>query len=341
MTLEASETARLETWMRGEVSGFAGPLACEKFPGGQSNPTYRLETPARRYVLRSKPRGPILPSAHAIDREYRLLSALHPTGFPVPEPYRICEDEAVIGTPFYVMEMVEGRSFWDAALPGATPEVRRGVYAGMIRTLAALHAIQPNAVGLGDFGRPGNYFARQIGRWTTQYRASETERIEEVERLIAWLPETMPEQRRTSIIHGDYRIDNLVFRADGNEVAAVLDWELSTLGDPLADFSYLAMNWILPADGRAGLAGLDLPGLGIPTLDEARTIYCAATGWEVPERLEWYFAYNLFRLIGIAQGVHKRMLDGSASSANANEIGARIAPLARAAWRQADLAGAR
>lgn len=334
------DMAALSRWLEANMPGFSGPATLSKFPGGQSNPTYRLDGANGRWVLRRKPFGPLLPSAHAVDREYRLIAALHPTGFPVAKPYALCTDEGVIGAAFYVMEMVEGRSFWNGQLPGQPPAGRRAIYLSMIDTLAALHGIDHEAVGLSGFGRPGNYFARQVERWTKQYRAAQTHDIAEAERLIDWLPRTVPEQTRVSIIHGDYRIDNLIYAADAPNVAAVLDWELATIGDPLADFTYLAMNWAMPADGRSGLAGAVLGKSGIPTMEEAVARYCAATGRDGLPDLHWYFAYNLFRLTGIVQGIRKRIIDGTASSAQAAEMARRVEPLAQAAWAQARLAGA-
>lgn len=334
------ECARLEAWMARNVTDFVGPLSYVKFAGGQSNPTYRVDTPAETYVLRRKPFGPLLPSAHAIDREHRLISALHPFGFPVARPLGLCDDADVIGAPFYVMELVEGRTLWDGALPGMAPVHRREHYEALIETLAALHTIDPAAVGLSDYGRPGNYFERQVARWTRQYRASQTDDVPEVERLIEWLPRTVPQQTRTAIVHGDYRIDNVIFAQEGAQVRAVLDWELSTLGDPLADFSYLLMNWVTEPEGRSGVQGLTGPETGIPTMEEVVARYCAATGRDGVPRLEWYFAYNLFRLTGIVQGIKKRMLEGNASSAQAEKTAARLPALAQAAWHFAEAAGA-
>jgi aminoglycoside phosphotransferase (APT) family kinase protein len=334
------DEAALARWMQAKVPGYAGPLTVLQFKGGQSNPTYRLETPNRAYVLRRKPFGALLPSAHAVDREYRLITALHGTGFPVPLTYGLCEDPEVIGAVFYVMEAVEGAIHWDGALPGMKPAERRRVYEAMIGALARLHNVDYEAIGLADYGRPGNYFARQVERWTKQYRASETDRIEAAENLIAWLPKTVPEQTRVSIVHGDYRLDNMVLSPDGSRVAAVLDWELSTLGDPLADFSYLLMQWVMPSDGRSGLAGLDLAALGIPSMEEAAALYCRQTGREGVPALDWYFAYNLFRLTGIVQGIAGRVRDGTAASAQAAEMAARAPRLAEAAWSFAQRAGA-
>lgn len=334
------DEAALDAWMRAHVEGYEGPLSVSQFKGGQSNPTYRLDTPGRAYVLRRKPVGNLLPSAHAVDREFRVISALHGQGFPVAKPYALCEDAGVIGSMFYVMSMVEGRSFWDGSLPGQSPEQRRAIYESEIATLAALHNIDHEAIGLGDYGKPGNYFGRQIERWTKQYRASETETIEAMDRLIEWLPRTVPEQERTSIVHGDYRIDNLIFHPDRPEVAAVLDWELSTLGDPLADFTYFLMHWFMPPEGRSGLLGLDLKALGIPTVEEAVELYCRLTNRAGVPNLDWYFSYNLFRLAGIVQGIAGRVRDGTASSAQAAAMAKMNRPLAEAAWSFAVKAGA-
>jgi len=334
------DEAALHRWMQACVGGYAGPLRVMQFKGGQSNPTYRLETPNCAYVLRRKPFGHLLPSAHAVEREFRLISALHGTDVPVAKPYALCTDPEVIGAVFYIMEAVEGPIYWDGALPGLDPQWRRGVYESEIATLARLHSVDVEAVGLADYGRPGNYFARQVERWTKQYRASETDAIPEADLLMAWLPRTVPVQTRVSIVHGDYRLDNIVFHPDRPAVAAVLDWELSTLGDPLADFSYLLMSWVMPPDGRSGLAGLDLAALGIPSLDEAAALYCAMTGRDAIPDLNWYFAYNLFRLVGILQGIAGRVRDGTAASPHAAQMAARTPALAKAAWTFAQNAGA-
>lgn len=334
-------SAALEAWLEANVADFSGPFTVTKFPGGQSNPTYRIAAASGDYVLRRKPFGVLLPSAHAIDREYRLIAALHPTGYPVARPMALCRDAEVIGAEFYVMEMVHGRTFWSGPLPDQQPAERNAIYTAMVDTLARLHAIDPAAVGLGDFGRPGNFFARQVERWTRQYRAAQTETIEEVERLIAWLPQTLPAQDRTSIIHGDYRIDNLVFAADRPVVDAVLDWELATLGDPLSDFAYLALNWALPTDViGAGIGGHDLATLGIPDLDAIVARYAKATGRDGIDHLDWHFSFALFRLVGIFQGIKRRMLDGTASSTGAAEYAARVVPLAKLGWSFAQRAGA-
>lgn len=329
------DEARLDAWMREHVEGYQGPLTVLQFKGGQSNPTYRLNTPSRSYVLRRKPFGKLLPSAHAVDREFRVISALGKQGFPVAKAYALCTDDAVIGAAFYIMSMEEGRVFWDPTLPSLPREARRPIFEDKIRTLARLHQYDPQAIGLGDYGRPGNYFARQVDRWTKQYRASETQTIPEMDRLIEWLPRTVPEQERVSVVHGDFRLDNMIFHATEPRVIAVLDWELSTLGDPLADFTYLLMQWIMP-----GLDGADFAALGLPTMDEAAALYCEATGRAGISNLDWYFSYNLFRLAGILQGIAGRIRDGTAASDKAKESAARTVPLAQEAWSYAQKAGA-
>jgi aminoglycoside phosphotransferase (APT) family kinase protein len=331
--------AVLDSWLSGHVEGYRGPFELHKFPSGQSNPTYKIGAASGDYVLRRKPFGPLLPSAHAVDREYRLLSALHPLGFPVPQPLALCRDPEVLGAIFYVMELAKGRPYADGSLPGFTPVARRRTYEQLVDTLADLHNIDPAPAGLGDFGKPGNYFERQVARWTRQYRDSQTDDIPEMDRLIDYLPVSLPEQSRTSIVHGDYRIDNVMFD-DAGKLTAVLDWELATLGDPLADFSYLAMQWMMPADGGAGLGGLDLAALGIPGLDAIVERYSARSGVPVAAQLDWYFAYNLFRLAGIVQGIKKRVIDGTASHAQAAEMAKRVPMLASSAWSFAQRAGA-
>ena len=334
------DETKLAQWMSVNVDGFEGPVEALKFAGGQSNPTYRLNAKSGSYVLRRKPFGPLLPSAHAVDREYKVIAGLHPTGFPVAKPYGLCTDDSVIGSWFYIMAMVEGRTIWDGAMPGSNPIERRATYEAMIDTLAALHAIDVDAAGLADYGKPGNYFGRQVDRWTKQYRASETETMPEMERLIDWLPKTLPEQTRTSIVHGDYRIDNMIFAAKEPKVIAVLDWELGTLGDPLADFTYVAMAWVTSNGGRSGVMDLDRAALGIPELDEMVARYCAATGRDGIPDINWYFAYNFFRLAGIIQGIKKRVIDGTATSPHARDMSERVRPLAEAAWGFAQKAGA-
>jgi aminoglycoside phosphotransferase (APT) family kinase protein len=338
VTDQAVDEITLGRWLEANVGGYRGPFSLQKFSWGQSNPTYRIAAASGDYVLRRKPFGPLLPSAHAVDREYRLIAALHPLGFPVARPYALCTDPEVIGAIFYVMELVSGRSFTNGALPEFGPARRQHMYEQLVDTLADLHNIDPEAAGLGDFGKPGNYFERQVARWTKQYRDSQTDDLPEMERLISFLPATLPKQSRVSIVHGDYRIDNVLF--DDGRLKAVLDWELATLGDPLADFSYLAMQWVMPADGTAGLAGLDLATLGIPSLEEVAQRYSARSGVPVADQLDWYFAYNLFRLAGIVQGIKKRVIDGTASSSKAAEMAARVPMLAEAAWGFAEKAGA-
>jgi aminoglycoside phosphotransferase (APT) family kinase protein len=324
--------AALETWLRSAVPGFAGPVRIERIAGGQSNPTYRLFTPARAYILRRKPTGALLPSAHSIDREFKVMAALHPTGFPVPRPCALCADERVIGVMFYVMELVEGRNLWDLSLPDTAPLERREIYHVQIDTLAALHQVDVDAAGLRDFGASGGYFERQIARWTKQYRAAETSTIPAMDRLIEWLPATMPHSVERRLVHGDYRLDNMILHPTQPRILAVLDWELSTLGDPLSDLAYYLMSWVMPASERASLLGLpDLAALGIPALDEAVERYCRATGTERPD-LRWRFAFNLFRLAAIVQGVYARALAGAASSADGLSRGVRVEPLAEAAW---------
>lgn len=334
------DEARLTAWMAANVDGFAGPLTQRKFAGGQSNPTYRLDAPSGSYVLRRKPFGPLLPSAHAVDREYRVQAGLFPTGFPVARPHGLCTDDAVIGSWFYVMDMVDGRTFWDGSMPDASPEARRATYEAMIDTLAALHNVDVTAAGLADYGKPGNYFQRQVERWTKQYRMSQTDAVPSMERLIEWLPATLPEQAGFGIVHGDYRIDNMIFAKDAPRVLAVLDWELSTLGDPLADLTYFAMAWHTDNGGRSGVRDVDRAALGIPELDEMVARYCAATGRDGVPDMNWYLAFNHFRLAGIVQGIKKRLIDGNASSAHARVLAEQVTPLADAAWGFAQAAGA-
>ena len=328
-------------WLESSIAGFEGPFSITKFTGGQSNPTYRLRSSSGDYVLRRKPFGHLLSSAHAVDREYRVLGALHAAGFPVPRPIALCDDDAVIGTMFYLMEMVDGRIFWDGGLPRLPAPDRRQVYNSVLDTLAALHNVDVSSAGLDGFGRTGNHFGRQVERWSKQYRAAQTEHLPEMEALIQWLPRTVPEQTRTSVVHGDYRLDNLVFAPDEPRVAAVLDWELATIGDPLGDFAYLMLNWVMPHEtGKSGLGGLDLTTSNIPTLDESTARYCAATGRDGVGSLDWHFAFCLFRGIGILQGVKRRMLDGNASSSNVAATVRRLPDLLDVAWNFARRAGA-
>ena len=332
---------RLGPWLSKSIQPFEGSISAEKFSGGQSNPTYRISFGDTELVLRRKPFGDLLPSAHAIEREHRVLSALHPAGMAVPRPYALCTDESVIGATFYIMELVEGRTFWDGALPELPTEERAPVYSSMIDALASLHAVEPGSVGLHDFGPRDNYLERQISRWTRQYRASQTDALTSVEHLMAWLPGSAPHQTRSCIIHGDFRLDNLIYTANGSRVTAILDWELATLGDPLADFAYLMLNWVLPhAPGKSSLQGLDLDSLAIPSRDEVTKRYCEVTQRPEVPNLDWYFAYSLFRAVGIVQGVKKRMVLGNASSPDANVLIAQLPKLADAGWAFARRAGA-
>ena len=330
------DESRLFHWLIDNVEGFSGPLEVRQFKGGQSNPTYQLVTPHKTYVMRRKPPGKLLPSAHAVDREFRVISALYPTGYPVARPYALCEDESVIGTIFYVMDMVEGRILWDQSLPSYKPAERYAIHMGALKSLADLHNVDYRAVGLEGFGREGNYMSRQISRWTKQYRASETGRLEEMERLIDWLPQSVPVDDQTTIVHADYRLDNMVLHATEPRVIAVLDWELSTLGNPLADFSYVLMQWV---NGTISTIA-DLEGHGIPTMQGYIDEYCRLTGRSGLPDLNWYFSYNAFRLAGILQGIVGRVRDGTANSPQAAENEARIPLLAQTAWAYAKKAGA-
>ena len=325
--------------MQANVAGFEGSLHLTKFKGGQSNPTYKIEAKSGNYVLRRKPFGPLLPSAHAVDREYKVQAGLSKAGFPAAPQYGLCTDDSVVGSWFYVMGMVDGRTIWDGSMPNDAPEYRRNTYMAMIDTLAALHAVDVEKAGLSDFGKPGNYFGRQVDRWTKQYKLSETELMPDMEKLIEWLPATLPEQTRTSVVHGDYRIDNMIWAKDRPEVLAVLDWELSTLGDPLGDFSYVAMAWVTDNGGRSGVQDLDRKALGIPELEEVVERYCEKTGRTSVPDMNWYFAYNFFRLAGIMQGIKKRVIDGTASSAHAKAMSDRVQPLVDRAAEFARKAG--
>ena len=330
------DVASLERYLAPNVAGFGGPLTVRQFKGGQSNPTYLLETPQRRYVLRRKPPGKLLPSAHAVDREYRVIHALHAQGFPVAEPLVYCADDSVAGTPFYVMDFVDGRVFWEPQMPGSNPAERTAIYDSMNETLARLHTFDPAAIGLSDFGKGENYVTRQVERWSKQYRASETERIDAMERLIDWLPKHIPAGGPVRLVHGDYRLDNLIVARGKPKVIAVLDWELSTLGDPLADFSYHLMTWHMPhsesAAGTATLAGHDLKSLGIPTMNDYVDTYVARTGLDPRPHLPVYLAYNFFRIAAILQGIIGRVRDGTATSEFAPGKAEMIQPLADKAW---------
>jgi aminoglycoside phosphotransferase (APT) family kinase protein len=332
------DVAALEAYLRAHVEGFRGPLEVEQFKGGQSNPTYRLRAGDKRYVLRRKPPGTLLPSAHAVDREYRVITALASTDVPVARTYVLCTDESIIGTMFYVMDCVEGRVLWDPQLPGMARAERAAVFDEMNRVIAALHRVDYRAIGLETFGKPGNYFTRQIDRWTRQYRASETEPIEAMDRLIEWLPSHIPAGDATSIVHGDYRLDNVIFDAREPRIAAVLDWELSTLGHPMADFSYHMMTWRLSSTEFRGLRDANLDALGVPSEREYLERYLERTGLPEPSAQDWTFcmAYNMFRAAAIFQGVMARALAGNAASAQAVETGRRARPMAELGWRQVE-----
>jgi aminoglycoside phosphotransferase (APT) family kinase protein len=336
---------RLTAHLAREVADFAGPLTVRQFKGGQSNPTYLLETPARQYVLRRKPPGKLLPSAHAVDREFRMISALHAQGFPVAEPVLYCADESVVGTAFYVMGFVAGRVFWNPEMPGSNPAERAAVYDAMNATLARLHSFEPARIGLGDFGRGENYVARQVDRWSKQYRASETEAIDPMERLIEWLPGHIPPAGPPRLVHGDYRLDNMILHATEPKVLAVLDWELSTIGDPLADFTYHLMQWHMPQEdtgaGTGSLVGHDLAALGIPPMTEYVEMYRERTGFDPRPHLATYLAYNFFRIAAILQGIAGRVRDGTATNEHAAAKGQMVRPLAETAWRFAREAGAK
>ncbi len=330
------DISNLDRYLRGHVEGYTGGLELEQFKGGQSNPTFMLKSGKRRYVLRRKPPGKLLPSAHAVDREYRVITALHASGFPVAKTYCLCEDDAIIGTAFYVMECVVGRVLWDPALPGMDPRQRSAHFDELNRVIAQLHCVDYSAIGLADYGKPGNYIERQINRWIKQYRASETERIEAMENLIEWLPLNIPSGDEITIVHGDYRMDNVIFHPTEPRILAVLDWELSTLGHPLADFSYHCMTWRLTPGQFRGMMGIDFQALGIPSEQDYVAAYCRRTGRGDIPHWDFYMAYNMFRLAGILQGIMGRVKDGTAASAHALEQGKRARPMAEAGWKQVE-----
>jgi aminoglycoside phosphotransferase (APT) family kinase protein len=311
----------------------------EQFKGGQSNPTYRIASAdGRRFVLRRKPPGKLLPSAHAVDREFKVISALHPVGFPVAKPLLLCEDESVIGTIFYVMDCVDGRVLWDQSLPGMSRGERAAIWNELNQTIAALHGVDYRAVGLEGFGKPGNYIERQVARWSKQYRASETERVAAMDNLIEWLPRNIPPEAGTTVVHGDFRLDNVIFHPSEPRILAVLDWELSTLGDPLADFAYHCMSWHIPPGAFRGIAGLDFASLGIPDENSYVSAYVKRTGRPAinPSHWDFYLAYNLFRIAAILQGIKKRVVEGTAASAHAADAGSRVQPLAGLGWQQVE-----
>jgi len=332
----------LEGYLARQVAGFAGPLRVRQFKGGQSNPTYLVETPARAYVLRRKPPGKLLPSAHAVDREYRVIAALHRQDFPVAEPIHYCADDTVVGTPFYLMGFVAGRVFWEPHMPGVSAAERSAVYDAMNATLSRLHGLVPAEIGLSDFGRGESYVARQVDRWAKQYRASETEPIEEMDRLIAWLPDHVPPAGEVRLVHGDYRLDNIILDPSEPKILAVLDWELSTLGDPLADFSYHLMQWVMPPSdaGVGSLVAHDLAALGIPSLKSYVERYVERAGRDPRPHLAVYLAYNFFRVAAIFQGIVGRVRDGTATSDHAPAKAEMVRPFAEKAWEFARQAGA-
>jgi aminoglycoside phosphotransferase (APT) family kinase protein len=333
--VEACDSVVLERYLAAHIEGLRGPLQIEQMEGGQSNPTYCLTTSdGSRFVLRRKPSGKLLPSAHAVDREFAVTCALYATGFPVARPRLLCEDESVIGTSFFVSDHVQGRVFWAQSLPELPKKERAAIWHEMGRIIAALHKTDYRAAGLETFGKPSNYCERQITRWSKQYRISETERIPAMDKLIEWLPQNVPSQTSDSIVHGDFRLDNMIFHPTEPKILAVLDWELSTLGDPLADFAYHCLSWHVPPGHFRGIAGLDLAALGLPTEQDHVARYCRLTGRDRidPEHWDFYIAYNLFRIAAILQGIMKRVIDGTAASKQALDSGRRAKPMAELGW---------
>ena len=341
LTIQAS---KLQPWIDEFVPGAGKINSIEQFRGGQSNPTYKIITEKKDLVLRRKPPGKLLPSAHAVDREYKVITALNLTGFPVPKTYKLCLDESVIGTIFYVMEMVEGNIYWEPTIPEVDNELRAKIYREKNKTLSDLHNTNYKDIDLEDFGKPGNYFSRQISRWTKQYIASETEEITEMNKLIDWLPNNIPGDDETSIVHGDYRLDNMVIDRNNSKVLAVLDWELSTLGHPLGDFTYHLMQWYMPGDGTGAgtqtLSNTDLKSIGVPSAEDYIKMYCDNTNRKEIENIDFYLSYNFFRLAGILQGIIGRVRDGTAASEHAEDRSDRVRPLAESGWFYAKKAGA-
>lgn len=341
----AFDPARLEEYLTRQIPGFAGPLVVKQFKGGQSNPTYLLETPARKYVLRRKPPGKLLPSAHAVDREYKVMAALGAQKFPVPQALVYCEDDSVVGTAFYVMSFEEGRIFWELHMPDSNPAERAAIWDAQNATIAQLHSFEPEKIGLSDYGKGEDYVARQVARWAKQYEASKTDDIPEMDKLMRWLPEHLPKQQAVRVVHGDYRLDNMIIHPSKNEVMAVIDWELSTLGDPLADFTYHMMGWYMPSaksgTGTGSLKDRDLKALGIPSAEDYAALYAKRTGFDPRGRdIDVYMAYNFFRIAGILQGILGRVRDGTAANANASTMSRQVQPLAATAWHFAERAGA-
>lgn len=335
--VDTLDEVKLASYLEANVDGFKGPLTASKFAGGQSNPTFKIDAASGSYVLRKQPPGKLLKSAHAVDREYRVLDALKNTDVPVAEVYHFCEDPEVVGSMFYLMEFCDGNIFWSAALKEIdSNEQRTKMYDEMNRVLAALHSVDIEAVGLSDYGKPGNYFERQLNRWTSQYKASELDRIPEMDQLIAWLEKHLPEDDgQVSLAHGDYRLDNVMFDKDNNKIIAVLDWELSTLGHPYADLAYQCMQQRLPASDAkntmSGLMGVNPVELGIPTEEEYVAAYCKRVGIDKIDNWSFYLSFSFFRLGAIAQGVAKRAADGNASNKAASKVGAMVQPLAQMA----------
>jgi aminoglycoside phosphotransferase (APT) family kinase protein len=344
-TRDVSERLRfdqsaLEAWLETHVAGFAGPLQISQFKGGQSNPTYRLHAPSGDLVLRRKPPGKILPGAHAVEREYRVIAALGAQGFPVPRVHGLCEDDSVIGTPFYVMDMVAGRIVWEAHFPGLSPDERAAHFDAMNATIALLHSYDPQVIGLGDYGRPEGFVERQVARWSKQYLAdAEGGRLAAMDRLVAWLGKHLPpDSGEARIAHGDFRCDNMIFDAAEPKVRTVLDWELSTLGDPVSDFTYHLLMYRMPSEIFAGLAGVDLDALGIPSEADYVAAYCRRTGRADIANMDYLIVFNLFRLAAIVHGIKGRLVRGNASSAHAAQMVERLEPLAELAWAQAETA---
>lgn len=334
------EVGRLQAYLEEQLPGFRGPLRVREFKGGQSNPTYRLESPGGQLVLRRKPPGKLLPSAHAVDREYRAIAALNRVDFPVPQAHLLCEDPDVIGTPFYVMECVEGRVNWDPLLPGFEPKERREIYDSMNAILARLHSVDYRALGLADFGRPGNYFARQISRWSKQYRASETEKVPEMDRLMEWLPAHIPTDESVCLVHGDYKLDNMIVHPSEPRVIAILDWELSTVGHPLGDLTYHLAGRRGPGSAFESLGREELAELGIPSEEEYVDAYCRRAGRDGIPELDFYISYSLFRSACIQQGIIGRVRDGTAASEHATSLVGRVRPVAERAYSFAQKLGA-
>jgi aminoglycoside phosphotransferase (APT) family kinase protein len=330
----------LKDWLSSILGESSDKIDIDKFSAGQSNPTYKLTFANKDYVLRRKPFGKLLPSAHAVDREFRIIEALHPTGYPVPKPIALCQDEDILGVDFYVMEFVDGKIYRETTMTDSPKEERKAVNLELMRNLAELHKIDFKAVGLADFERPGNYFERQVNRWTKQYRATQTEEMADVEKLIEFLPSSLPEQHGTSLIHGDYRLDNVCFEKNEAKAKAVLDWELTTTGDPLADLTYCTMYWHMPSTDKFSLLNCDFDATGIPRIEEMQAHYAECAGLSSLPQLDWYYAFNMFRLVGIFQGIKKRIIDGNASSSAAQEIVELIPGLAKKGWELAQKAGA-